>query len=410
MNVGLDTARRLAALLTASCGIACGSSVPSASIAAHSEEALRLHRDAIVVDGHNDVTSFILDFEYDLGMDGSDASKRDATLYWVPLLRRVLPKPSGGGLRVDTDLRRMREGGLDAQFFSIFVDPVRFADAPRTRALAMIRALEAQVEKHAHHLELARSAADVRRIVAEGRIAVLMGLEGGDAIENELIHLREFHAHGVRYMTLTWSRSHDWADSSTDEARHGGLTPFGREVVREMNRLGVVVDVSHVSDETFWDALEVTEAPLIASHSSMRALVDHPRNMSDAMLRAVADNGGVVMINFSENYVDPRKAGAWPSILFALRHLGWEDTPFEMLVDHFVHAVRVAGVDHVGLGSDFDGVLFLPDGMKDVSDLPNLTEALLRRGLSAEDVRKVLGENTLRVLEEAEATAARVSR
>jgi membrane dipeptidase len=302
----------------------------------------------------------------------------------------------------------MREGGLDAQFFSIFADPRRFGDAPRARALEMIHALEAQVEAHPSDLELARSAADVRRIVAQERVDVLLGLEGGDAIENDLGHLRDFHAHGIRYMTLTWSRSHDWADSATDDARHGGLTEFGLEVVREMNRLGVIIDVSRVSDETFWDTLEVTEAPLIASHSSMRALADHPRNLSDEMLRAVAENGGVVMVDFSENYVDPRKAGIWPSIRFALRNLGWEDTPLEMLVDHFVHAIRVAGVDHVGLGSDFDGTLFLPKGMKDVADLPNLTVALLKRGFSEEEVRKVLGENVLRVLEDVETTAARL--
>lgn len=373
------------------------------------DEALRLHREALVVDGHNDVTTFLLDYGYDLGMDGADPGKRSAAVYWLALLRGVLPAPSGDALRTSTDLRRMREGGLDVQFFSIYPDPGRFGDAPRARALAMIDVLEEQVARHRDELALARSVADVRRIVAAGRIAALMGLEGGHAIENDLAHLRDFHARGIRYMTLTWSTTNEWADSSGDGARHGGLSPFGREVVREMNRLGMLVDVSHVSDETFWDALEVTQAPLIASHSSARALVDHPRNLSDDMLRAVAENGGVVMINFAESYVDPRKAGVWPTIRFWLLHLGWEDTPFEMLVDHFDHAIRVAGVDHVGLGSDFDGTLFLPAGMKDVADLPNLTAALLERGHSPEDVRKVLGENVLRVLEEAEATSLRLA-
>jgi membrane dipeptidase len=398
-------------MLLAILAVACTSPEPEAPRAPSPDAAVRdLHREAIVVDGHNDVTSFILDYRYDLGMDGADPAKRAAARYWVPFIRRMLPEPSGDALRTSTDLRRMREGGLDAQFFSIYADPRRFGDAPRERALAMIAALEEQVARHSDQLELARSAADVRRIVADGRIAALMGLEGGHAIENDLAHLRDFYARGIRYMTLTWSNTNDWADSSTDRAHHGGLSPFGREVVREMNRLGMLVDVSHGSDETFWDALEVSEAPLIASHSSARALVDHPRNMSDAMLRGVARNGGVVMINFSENYIDRRKAGVWASIGFGLRHLGWEDSPFDRLVEHFVHAIQVAGVDHVGLGSDFDGTLFLPSGMKDVADLPNLTAALLQRGYSRQDVRKVLGENVLRVLEDAEATSVRLAR
>lgn len=401
-------APRLVAPLLAAAGLACGSHPPDPPTApTPGEAALRVHREALVVDGHNDVTTFLLDHDYDLGMDGADPAKRDATLYWVPLLRKVLPHPEGDELRMDTDLRRMREGGLDAQFLSIYADPGRFGDAPRARALAMIETVEEQIRRHPDELALARTAADVRRIVAEGRIAALMGLEGGHAIENDLAALRDFHDRGVRYMTLTWSNTNDWADASTDEARHGGLTDFGREVVREMNRLGMVVDVSHVSDATFRDALAVTRAPVMASHSSVRALADHPRNLSDELLRAVAGNGGVVMINFVENYLDPRKTGAWLSVRFALRHGGWVDTPFAMLVDHFVHDIEVAGIDHVGVGSDFDGTLFLPEGMKDVADLPNLTAALLERGYSEGGVRKVLGGNVLRVLEEAERVAER---
>jgi membrane dipeptidase len=207
-------------------------------------------------------------------------------------------------------------------------------------------------------------------------------------------------------MTLTWSNSHSWADSSTDAPRHGGLSDFGRDVVREMNRLGMVVDVSHVSDETFYDALEVSRAPVMASHSSARALVDHPRNMSDAMLRAVAANGGVVMINFFEMYVDARKSSVGSWFRFWIAHGGWESTPLDKLIDHFVHVIDVAGIDHVGLGSDFDGVIFLPEGIKDVSQFPNITVELARRGLSPADLRKVLGENALRVLAAAEATAS----
>ncbi len=369
------------------------------------EQAEGIRRDAIVVDGHNDVTTFILDYGFDLGMDGADPAKRDATLYWIPGLRRLLPQPRGDELRMDTDLRRLRAGGVDAQFFSIFSHPRYLPADAKRRALDMIQVVYEQVKRHPDDLELARSAADVRRIVAQGRIAALMGLEGGHAIEDDLANLREFYELGVRYMTLTWSNTHNWADSSTDEARHGGLTEFGRDVVREMNRLGMIVDISHVSDETFFDTLEVTRAPVMASHSSVRAIVDHPRNMSDDMLRAVARNGGVVMINFSENYIDPDKAGVWPSVRHWISNLGWKHSPFELVIDHIEHVIRVAGIDHVGLGSDFDGTLFLPKGMEDVSKFPNITVELLRRGHPEEDVRKVLGENALRVLSAVESTA-----
>lgn len=398
--MGSPRAHRLALLGVALTGLAAADAEEELRERAH-----RIHASSIVIDGHNDVTSFILDYGYDLGMDGADPSKRDATLYWLPPVRWLLPRPEGGTLRMDTDLRRLRAGGVDAQFFSIFAQPRFLPDHARARAMDMIDALERQLERHPGDLELALTAADVRRIAAAGRIAALMGLEGGHAIENDLGNLREFYARGIRYMTLTWMNTNDWADSSTDDARHGGLTGFGREVVREMNRLGMLVDVSHVSDETFFDVIETTRVPVIASHSSMRALADHPRNMTDEMLRALARNGGIVMINFSENFIDPDKAGVWPSVRHWFAHLGWQDTPLEMLVDHFEHAIRVAGIDHVGLGSDFDGVLFLPEGMKDVSDFPNLTRELLRRGHSEADVRKVLGGNFLRVMLEAEAAA-----
>lgn len=369
------------------------------------ERAERVHREAIVVDGHNDVTTFILDYGYDLGMDGADPDKRDATLYWVPGLKDLLPRPEGDELEMDTDLRRLREGGVDAQFFSIFSHPRYLPAESKQRALDMIGAVHEQVARHPEDLALARSVADVHRAVAEGKIAALMGLEGGHAIEDDLANLSEFYDLGVRYMTLTWSNTHGWADSSNDVARHGGLTGFGREVVGAMNRMGMIVDVSHVSDETFYDTLEVTRAPVMASHSSARALADHPRNMSDQMLRAVARNGGVVMINFSENFIDPEKAGVWPSIRHWIISFGWKDTPFSLLLDHFDHVESVAGIDHVGLGSDFDGTLFLPERMKDVSQFPNFTVELLRRGYSEEDVRKVLGGNALRVFSEVEATA-----
>ena len=363
----------------------------------------RIHRDVIVVDGHNDVTTWILDFGFDLGMNGADPAKRRAELYWV--LGWLLSTPKGDQLRTHTDLSRLKAGGVDAQFFSIFAHP-RYAKAPggtKGRAFQMIDALEEQIRRHGDDLELAVSAEDVRRISRGDRIAVLMGLEGGHAIEDDLVNLQQFRDRGVRYMTLTWNNTNGWADSSGDDSRHGGLTEFGREVIGEMNRLGMVVDVSHASDETFWDALEATSAPLMATHSSARALVDNPRNLSDEMLEAVAQNGGVVMVNFGGTFIDPRKASKWRIIRDVILHWGPSPVPLDLLLDHIDHVVRVAGIDHVGLGSDFDGTLLLPEGANDVSGFPNITAGLLERGYSQTDIQKILGENALRVLEQAEA-------
>jgi membrane dipeptidase len=284
--------------------------------------AERIHREAIVVDGHNDVTTWILDFGYDLGMNGADPSKRRAELYWI--LGWLLPHPRGNQLHTHTDLDRLKAGGVDAQFFSISAHP-RYAKTPggtKGRAVRMIDALEEQIRRHSDDLELAIRAEDVRRISHDGKIAVLMGLEGGHAIEDDLVNLREFRDRGVRYVTLTWTNTHGWADSSSGESRHGGLTEFGHEVIGEMNRLGMVVDVSHASDETFWDALKTTRAPLMASHSSARALVANPRNMSDEMLEAVAQNGGIVMVNFGGTFIDPKKATRWRIIRDAVLHWG----------------------------------------------------------------------------------------
>jgi len=370
------------------------------------ERAARLHRDAIVVDGHNDVTTWMLDYGFDLGMDGADPAKRPAKLYWV--LGWLLPTPQGDALRTDTDLRRLREGGVDAQFFSIFADSKCVNQGPgrcRQRALDMIEALEEQLRRHPGDLEAARTADDVRRIAAAGRIAALMGLEGGHAIENDLSNLQMFYNRGVRYMTLTWNNTSDWADSSRDTPRHNGLTAFGKRVVAQMNEIGMIVDISHVSDKTFWDVMEATRAPVIASHSAARALADHPRNMSDDMLRAVGHNGGVVMVNFGDIFIDPEKSSNWKIAAFALRHLGWPRTPLSVLIDHIDHVARVAGVDHVGLGSDFDGMPFFPAGIEDVSGYPSITVELLRRGYSEKDVRKILGENALRVLSDVEESA-----
>jgi membrane dipeptidase len=382
--------------------------------------AERLHREAVVVDTHNDVTSPILEDGFDLGMSG------------------VLPD---GKLRTHTDIARLKRGGVDAQFFAIYVGkefvnkkPSDGGGAAR-RALDMIEVVYDQVQRHPESLEMAYTADDIRRTQATGKIAALMGIEGGHAIEDSLHALRMFYRLGIRYMTLTHTNTNDWADSEGDinkktVAHHNGLTDFGREVVREMNRLGMMVDISHVSDKTFYDVIATTSAPVIASHSSSRALANNPRNMTDDMLRAVARNGGVVMVNFYDGFVDPRKAA------LALRSRALTDeltarypndpkrvqqemdkwqaandpgkTPLSMLIDHFDHIVKIAGIDHVGIGADLDGVPIngLPEGMEDVSKLPKVTYELMKRGYTDSDIKKILGENLLRVMSEVEQLAA----
>jgi membrane dipeptidase len=329
----------------------------------------------------------------------------------------------------------MREGGLNAIFFSIWAPTS--VNGPRgvKRALDLIDAVREQIRRHPQDLALATTAEEVRRAHAEGRIAVLMGLEGGHLIDNDLGVLRMYAALGVRYLTLTHSKNTDWADSSGDEPAHNGLTPFGKSVVRELNRLGVLVDISHVSDKTFYDALEVSRAPMIASHSSCRALCDHERNMTGDMIRALAKKGGVIHINYNTGFLSQEYAHARRAIAKELdakdkeiqktygedeagisreqERLRREYTAagrlpkvsWEKIVQHIDHVAKLVGVDHVGLGSDFDGAT-MPEGMEDCSKLPQLTEALLRKGYSESDIRKILGGNTLRVMEEAE----RVSR
>jgi len=376
--------------------------------AALRERAARLHREAIVIDTHNDIPMLMTDKGYDLGIRHQSSEAQ-------------------------TDIPRMKEGGLDAEFFAAYVSPAYVKTGGAAgRAKQMIAAI-AEAARRNPDLELARSAADIRRIAASGKIAALIGVEGGHAIEDSLDNLREFHRLGARYMTLTHANTNNWADSSGDLDKpgvehHNGLTDFGREVVREMNRLGMMVDVSHVSDKTFWDVIETTRAPIIASHSCARALANAPRNMTDDMLRAVGRNGGVVMVNFGGWFLNPEAPAASAKLMpqfQALRERFPGDearqeaeerklvarmpkVPLSMLVDHIVHIAKVAGIDHVGLGSDFDGVSgYLPEGVEDVSKLPNITYELLRRGYSEEDVRKILGGNILRVMEEREEAAKR---
>ncbi|HEY7170808.1 MAG TPA: dipeptidase [Vicinamibacterales bacterium] len=371
-----------------------------------SPRAKQLHDRAIVIDSHADTTQRLFyDKGFDIGRRHADGS---------------------------IDLPRMREGGLDAEFFSIWL-PSEVTGPPAVkRALDLIDSVREAVRTHSNELVLATTAADIRRAAADHRLAALMGMEGGHMIANDLGVLRQYAALGVRYLTLTHFTNTDWADSATDKPAHNGLTPFGKEVVRELNRLGMMVDVSHVADKTFYDVLAVTSAPVLASHSSCRALDGHVRNMTDDMLRALAMNGGVVQINYSINYLSEeyrtaKKPADVQAELAAVTKTCADREPcqtfeqarvqrtamqggelpkvtWEKIVDHIDHAVKIAGVDHVGLGSDFDGAT-MPLGMEDASQLPKITDALLTKGYSEQDVEKILGGNLLRVMEAAERAA-----
>jgi membrane dipeptidase len=375
--------------------------------------ALALHRSAIVVDTHSDTTSRMLD-------DHSDYAA------WSPgfdIGRRF----RDGHL----DLPRMKEGGLDAEFFAVYVAKEYAAGGAARRALELIDVVHAMLARYPEQVQLARTAADVRRIAAGGRVAALMGIEGGHAIENSLGALRVFWDLGVRYMTLTHTNTNDWCDSSGDEPRWHGLNGFGRQVVREMNRIGMIIDVSHISDEAFYAVMETTSAPPIASHSSCRALCSHARNMTDDMIRALAAKGGVIQINFNSGFLDDdfnkatrerrEKLTAEAERIFAgkpealakererISHAVADPAPpLSKLIDHIDHAVKVAGADHVGLGSDFDGVPSVPAGMEDCTKLPSITYELLKRGYADADVVKILGGNTLRVMEAVEKESRRL--
>jgi membrane dipeptidase len=350
------------------------------------DRATQIHKAAIVVDTHNDITSAITDEGFDLG--GRDTSGKN-----------------------QTDIPRMKDGGLGAEFFAIYVASkyAREGGSAR-RALEMIDGVYEQVRRHPESLEMAFTAAEIERIHKSGKIAALMGIEGGHAIEDSLPALRQFYRLGVRYMTLTHTNTNNWADSAGGigapaEKRHGGLSDFGKDVVREMNRLGMMVDISHVSDETFWDCIETSQAPLIASHSSCRALTNVSRNMTDEMLKALAKKGGVVMINFFAGFMNTEYAK--PGMPAPTKPA--KTATLAMLMQQFEHAIKVAGIDHVGIGSDFDGVEgMLPSGMEDISKLPTITYELLKLGYSDDDVKKVLGGNLLRTMSEVEKVADRL--
>src|SRR5579859_4346691 len=371
--------------------------------------ARTLHFASIVVDTHDDTTQRFLDGDFDL-----------------------LPRNRSGSI----DIPRMKEGGVGAIFFSIWIpSKITGPDAVK-HALDQIDAVREQARKHPKEMALATTAAEVREARKNGKIAALMGVEGGHMIASDLSVLRSFAALGVRYMTLTHSGNDEWADSSTDKAAHNGLTEFGKDVVREMNRLGMMVDISHVSDKTFYDALEVSKAPLIASHSSCRAICDAPRNMTDQMIKDLAAKGGVIQINYhigflSQEFRDAERKD--PSINEAIakeiknrcsddndeacqliegdkitrEYVAAGKLPkvdYTKIIEHIDHAVKLVGADHVGLGSDFDGAN-MPYGMEDATMIPKITEALLQKGYSESDIRKILGENTLRVMSEVERVA-----
>lgn len=370
------------------------------------ERARRLHRDILVMDVHADLTPFLEKDTMparitDPGLSGpaydasADPAQRPVVDGWTKTF------PPGPWRFTDRhpdsymDLPKLREGSVDAVFFAIYMDREPRPGMAVKRALGQIDAIRATAEKYPKDVALATTADEVRRIAASGRIAALMGLEGGYMIEDDLRVLRMFHALGVRYMTLTHSFNTNWADSSGTgrpvPPLHGGLSPFGRAVVAEMNRLGTMVDVTHVADKTFYDALSVTKAPVILSHSSVDAVKDHARNISDDMLRALAKNGGVIHIDAVIKYIDPVER---------------PKTPLSVFIDHIVHAIEVAGPDHVGIGIDYGYDAPKPVDLEDCSKFENITYELLKRGVPEGTVRKVWGENTLRVMKEVERVSA----
>jgi len=396
----------VAALVLVACG---GAAQSGAQTKVDPARVERLLRRAVVVDLHDDTTQMMVDEGYDL------TARHDYGQVDVP---------------------RMRQGHETGVFLSIWTDAVGYTPTESIRrALEQIDAVRQEVARHPEELALATTADQVMAAKKRGQIAILMGVEGGHMIDSDLAVLRTYFDLGVRYMTLTHTEHTPWADTSSHPPAHNGLTDFGKQVVREMNRLGMMVDISHVSDKTFYDAVETSAAPVIASHSSCRALADVPRNMTDDMLRALAKNGGVVHINFFEGFLDrgfeermdglkdlqaqqdagegaaPKfgdrsKLGPATRAVNAQRIARLGRVPLSRLLDHFDHAVKVAGVDHVGLGSDFDGADDqFPEGMEDVSKIPNLVRGLMERGYSDQDILKILGGNTMRVMRAAELIA-----
>jgi membrane dipeptidase len=378
----------------------------------------KIHADALIIDGHADTPQRFVDE----GWSFSD-----------PLHAGML------------NLEAAREGNLAAEFFAIWTEPREWHGRFAHRTLQLIDGVYEQLRRHPKSMRLGLTPEDVLQAHRDKVFCVLLGIEGGHSIEADLGLLRMYHRLGVRYMTLTWSNTNEWADSSGDiddatVVHHGGLTGFGREVVREMNRLGMMVDVSHAADATFWDVLKTTHAPVIASHSSARALTDVPRNLTDEQLRAVATNDGIVMVNFYPAFIDARWREGWAATkderdslykeaaatykergepvpyntsmsvdrAFYAEHLQSKLplAPLNALIDHIDHVAQIAGIDYVGLGSDFDGFPILPEGLRSAADLPKITAGLVERGYRAEQLAKLLGGNLLRVFGEVQAEAS----
>src|SRR5215469_3095998 len=406
------TKRLLFLLVSAS--LACSqtgsqATLPDASI---SPRARKIQDSALVIDTHADTPQRFLDEGFDIGStDPNDIGH--------------------------VSLDKARRGNLGAEFFSIWVEPETNQGHFARHTFDLIDSVYEQAARHPDRMMMAFSTADIERAHREHKLAALMGIEGGHSIEADMHLLRDYYRLGVRYMTLSWSNTNEWADSSGDiddpkVQHHNGLTDFGKQVVLEMNRLGMMVDISHVADKTFWDAIGTTKAPVIASHSSARALTNAPRNMTDAMLKAVAKNGGVVQVNFFNGFIDENfrkaadaqakdQAAAIKTYLDQMKSEGkpvnyievdriereWlaklPRPPLSALIDHIYHIAKVAGIDHVGLGSDFDGVSgATPTGIDSAADLPKITQALLDRGYSADDIHKMLGGNLLRVFSDVE--------
>lgn len=364
-----------------------------------------VHRRAIIVDGHCDMPYRL--FRHNVHLDEHDTEAQ-------------------------ADLRMLQKSGITASFFAAYVPPP-YADRGAARlARTLIQLIHQEAERRADALTLCTGSAGIRAAKRDGKIAIMIGVEGGHAIEDSLDILRELYDRGARYLTLTHINTNNWCDSSGDAERHGGLTGFGRDVVRTMNDLGMIVDVSHISDKAFAHVIETSRVPVVATHSSCRALCRHPRNMTDDMLRALAANGGVCMINFFSAFISDEVAEVimrsakrdkmerppvggteempddrtdWDAFLHWFQSLGCPVATLDQVADHVFHAASVAGIDHVGIGSDYDGVPALPNGLTDASMLPSLTARLLERGMTETDVEKVLGGNFMRVFEEVERAA-----
>ncbi|MGZ7080668.1 MAG: dipeptidase [Thermoanaerobaculia bacterium] len=363
----------------------------------------QVHQRAIIVDGHCDTPYRLL--RHNVHLDEHDSEAH-------------------------VDLKTLRESGITASFFAAYVPPYYATRGAAAFAYRLIDLIHAEVARNANVLSFCTDSASIRDAKREGRSGIMIGVEGGHAIEDSLDTLRDFYRRGARYMTLTHVNTNNWCDSSGDAGRHGGITEFGREVVRTMNDLGMIVDISHVSDNAFFHVVDSTRVPLVATHSSCRALCRHPRNMTDDMLRALAANGGVCMINFFAAFLNDTVAQVvmraqkrpkdnakgtggneempddrldWDSYLEWFNALDCPTAKLDDAIDHIFHAAQVAGIDHVGIGSDFDGVPALPEGLSTAAALPRLTTRLLERGMSEPDVEKVLGGNFMRVFEEIEA-------